>query len=65
MNTRLCTKKTFSAFSWRRMWSVKRREGRGLDEEAKREEGKSGKSEVKGERERVEIKRRCLDPCVS
>ena len=32
-----------------------------LNEEAGREESNSGKREMEGERERVEIKRRCLD----
>ena len=59
---RLCMKKTFSAVGCERKW----REGgkvdmERLDEEAKQEEGKSGKGEVEGEKERVEKKNRCLE----
>ena len=39
----------------------KEEERKRLNEEATREESKSGKREVEGERERVEIKRRCVD----
>ena len=39
----------------------KEKERKRVNEEPKREESKSGKREVEGESERVEIRRRCLD----
>ena len=39
----------------------KEEERKRLHEELEREENNSGKSEVEGGRERIEIKRRCLD----
>ena len=53
-------KQTFSTVGCGRMWQVKKRRER-LNKKAKEEGRTSGKREVEGDRERVEIQRICLD----
>ena len=59
MSTKPYTKKTFSTVGCGRMFQEREK----LNKEVKEEESKSGKREVEGERERVEIGilRMCLD----
>ena len=59
-NTMPFMKQTFSTVGCGRMWKVKKRRER-LNKEAKEEGRTSGKREVEGDRERVEIQRICLD----